>query len=115
MGVSRTYAQKAMLNLRMAGVCAMGKYVFTALLGLMSLTAAIVGIVYRSNPYIAVSLGCLCVVCFVLALIAAAYESIPKPHLIPVGYGTVGEPYSKLLAAGAGLLFENDAEPAYSV
>jgi hypothetical protein len=93
----------------------MGKYVFTALLGLMSLTAAIVGIVYRSNPYVAISLGCLCVVLFVLALIAAGYESLPKPQLIPVGYGTVGEPYSKLLAAGNGLLFENHGEPACSV
>ncbi len=115
MGVSRTYAQESTLNLRKAGVCAMGKYFFTALLGLMSLTAAIVGIVYRSNPYFAITLGCLCVAFFGVALVAAAYESLPKPKLIPVGYGTVGEPYSKLLAAGYGLLFENHGDPACSV
>ncbi len=67
------------------------------------------------HRYTAYSLFVGAVVMVVFAVWAAYVESIPKPHIVPVGYGTVGELYTKLLAAGEGVLFENDGEAAYKV
>lgn len=102
-----------------AGVCPRAtrmKHFIPVLLATMAIIAGIAGSVSKADHWgAAIFFYSVCGVLGLSALVAGYIESIPKPHIVPVGYGAVGEAYSKLLAAGAGLLFENDGEPAYRV
>ncbi len=77
----------------------------------MSITAGVAGNVSKCDHWkTAIFFWCLCGVLAVLAGIAAFYESIPKPHIIPVGYGMASDEDRV-----RGLVFFNDGEPAYKI
>jgi hypothetical protein len=92
------------------------KHFLSVLLAAMSITAGIAGNVSKCDHWkAAVFFWCLCGLLAILACIAGFVENIPKPHIVPVGYGQVGESYTVLGDGFDGLLFENDGEPAYNV
>lgn len=85
------------------------KHFFTFLLTAMAIIAGIAGNVSKCDHWhAAIFFWCVCALLAVLAGIAGFVESIPKPHIVPAGYGGLG-------GRQDGLLFENDGEPAYNV
>jgi len=75
----------------------------------MAIIAGIAGNVAKCDHWkAAVFFWCLCGVLAVSASIVGYIESIPKPHLVPIGYGREDGRID-------GLVFFNDGEPAYCV
>jgi hypothetical protein len=62
------------------------------------------------HRYTAYGFFVLAVVMVGFAVWAAYIEGVPKPHLVPIGYGTPSEHDH-----GKGLVFYNDGEPAYKI
>jgi hypothetical protein len=85
------------------------KHFLPLFLAAITIIAGIAGNVYKCDHWgIAVAFYVVCGVLFILTLIVGFYESIPKPHIVPAGYGG-------LSGRQDGLLFKNDGEPAYNV
>jgi len=84
------------------------KHFFSLLLAAMAILAGIAGNVSSGHWRAAIFFWSLCGVLAVLAAFVGFIETIPKPHLIPIGYGRTDERFD-------GLVFFNDGEPAYRI
>lgn len=84
------------------------KHFFSLLLAAMAILAGIAGNVSSGHWKAAIFFWSLCGVLAVLAAFIGFIETIPKPHLVPIGYGREDGTVD-------GLVFFNDGEPAYRV
>jgi hypothetical protein len=84
------------------------KYFHASLLAAMAIIAGIAGNISKCDHWkTAVFFWCLCGVLFIAATVVAYIESVPKPHLVPVGYGHA--------EGSEGLVFINDGQAAYAI
>ena len=75
----------------------------------MALMAGIAAAVYHGHVRLATLLWAVCGLLALFAIVSGFIESIPKPHVVVVGYG-------KVYPGGFdGLLVENDGEAAYNI
>ena len=85
------------------------KHFFSVLLATMAFISGLAGNVYKCDHWgAAIFFYSVCVVLAILAIVVGFIENVPKPHLVPIGYG-------REEGTVDGLVFFNDGEPAYRV